>query len=160
MSAGEIPRRVRRGLEKVQRARIEDLQAIFAELREFWGDRDTLGLHQALFVHELGDTALLIRDVDGRAAAYLLGFLTPADVGYIHLVAVRADRRGRGLARLLYTEFEAHVHARGGVALKAITAPGNVPSHAFHRALGFSATEVPGYSATGEPRTVFRRELG
>jgi GNAT superfamily N-acetyltransferase len=142
----------------IRRATIEDLQTIVASLGEFWGDRDTAGLHHALYVHELGETALVIHDDHGHPIAYLLGFVTPARVGYIHIVAVREDHRAGGLARALYKEFESLARARGATALKAITSPGNSTSLAFHRALGFGASEVAGYSVLGEPRTVFRRE--
>jgi predicted GNAT superfamily acetyltransferase len=108
---------------------------------------------------QFGDTALVIRGGEGGVLAYLLGFLTPARVGYVHVVAPRLDQRGGRLARSLYDEFESLVRARGAVALKAITSPGNTASHAFHRALGFSASEVSAYSASGEPSTVFWREL-
>ena len=142
----------------VRRAAIEDLQMIVATIEQFWGGRDVVGLHHALYIHELGETALMIGD-DSGVLAYLLGFVTPAREGYIHVVAVREDQRGRGLARTLYDEFATLARARGAVALKAITSPANTGSHAFHRTLGFSASEVPGYSASGEARTVFRREL-
>jgi GNAT superfamily N-acetyltransferase len=147
------------GAQSPQPATIEDLQAVVAAIEDFWDERDMSGLHQALYVHEFGDTALVIRGEQGRVLAYLLGFLTPAGVGYVHVVAVRLDQRGGGLARSLYDEFESLVRARGAVALKAITSPANTVSHAFHRALGFSASEVAGYSASGEARTIFWREL-
>jgi L-amino acid N-acyltransferase YncA len=142
-----------------ERATIEDLQAIVASLGEFWGERETAALHQALFVHEFGETALVIRDREGMVLAYLLGFVTPARVGYIHAVAVRSSHRGAGLARSLYESFASLARERGAVEMKAITSPGNEGSRAFHRALGFSAREVDGYSASGEARTVFRRAL-
>jgi len=148
-----------KGRQSPQRATIEDLQAIVGAIEEFWGERDVSGLHQALYVHEFGDTALVIRGGEGRVIAYLLGLLTPAGVGYIHIVAVRLDHRGSGMARALYDQFESRARAGGAVALKAITSPGNTTSHAFHRALGFSASEVSAYSASGEPCTVFWREL-
>ncbi len=144
---------------RVEPATIADLQAIVAALADFWGERDVAGLHHALYVREFGDTARVIRDGHGGVRAYLLGFLTPAHVGYIHVVAVREGHRGAGLARALYGDFEALARARGARSLKAITRPGNHGSVAFHRALGFSAREIAGYTAVGEPRIVFAREL-
>ncbi len=143
----------------IRRATIEDLQAIVASLGEFWGERDTTALHHALYVHEFGDTALVFHDDRGHPIAYLLGFVTPAHVGYVHVVGVREDHRRGGLARALYEEFESLARARGATALKAITRPGNHASLAFHLALGFAATEHAGYTASGEPRMVFWREL-
>ena len=130
-----------------------------SELDAFWDGRDTGFLHQALYLHEFGDTALAVRGDDATVLAYLLGFPTPAGVGYIHAVAVRQGHRGGGLARRLYDEFEARVRAHGAHELKAITHPSNDGSIAFHRSLGFSATEVPNYSFLGESRMVFRREM-
>jgi GNAT superfamily N-acetyltransferase len=143
----------------IRLATIEDLQAIVASLGEFWGERDTTALHHALYVHELGDTALVFHDDRGHPIAYLLGFVTPAGVGYVHVVGVREDRREGGLGRALYDEFESLARARGATALKAITRPGNHASVAFHRALGFAASEHGGYTALGEPRVVFWRDL-
>jgi hypothetical protein len=60
---------------------------------------------------------------------------------------------------VLYEEFESLARTRGATALKAITSPGHAASVAFHRALGFSASEVAGYSVSGEPRIVFGRAL-
>ncbi len=139
-------------------ATIADLQAIVAALTDFWGKREVLGLHHALFVHEFGDTARVIRGAGG-VLAYLLGFVGPTRTGYIHVVAVREDRRGDGLARALYADFEGLAHARGARSLKAITRADNRGSIAFHRALGFSAREIAGYTATGEPRVLFTRKL-
>jgi GNAT superfamily N-acetyltransferase len=112
-----------------------------------------------MFIHEFGDTALVMRDVNGDVAAYLFGFIAPTQVGYVHLVGVRADSRRAGLGRRLYGEFETLARRLGATALKAITTPTNRDSIAFHRALGMSATEVADYSGPGQPRIVFWRDL-
>jgi ribosomal protein S18 acetylase RimI-like enzyme len=138
---------------------VVDLGVILGELDEFWDGRDTAFLHQALYVHEFGETSVLA-ERDGRVVAYLLGFVTQDGVGYIHAVAVRREARGAGLARRLYGRFAELVAARGATALKAITGPENDGSRAFHEALGFATEEVEGYSPSGATRLVFRRELG
>ena len=143
-----------------RRLTLADLQAVVAQLDEFWDGRPTAFLHQALFVHELGEEALAVDGDGGELAAYLLAFVTPARVGFIHAVAVRRGARGRGLARLLYETFEASARERGAASLKAITHPSNEGSVAFHRALGFDVREVPGYSEGGDARMVFTRKLG
>ena len=132
---------------------------ILEEIEDFWQGRDTAFLHQALYVHEFGETSVLAEDEDGRVLGYLLGFVNPQRVGYIHAVAVRTDARGHGLARGLYDRFAELAGARGARALKAITGPENAGSRAFHAALGFSAEEVEGYSPSGGVRIVFRRDL-
>jgi predicted GNAT superfamily acetyltransferase len=138
---------------------IPDLSAILSELDDFWGeDRDMAFLHQALYVHEFGDTSVLA-ERDGRIVAYLLGFVSQDATGYIHAVAVRREARGEGLARRCYERFRELVAARGAHGLKAITQPENAGSRAFHEALGFSAEEVEGYSPSAGTRLVFRRRI-
>ncbi len=138
---------------------IEDLSAILGELEDFWSEeRDMAFLHQALYVHEFGETSVLA-ERDGRILGYLLGFVSQDGTGYIHAVAVRGEARGEGLARAMYERFEELVRARGAHGLKAITAPENEGSRAFHEALGFSAAEVEGYSPSAGARLVFRRPL-
>ena len=145
---------------EIQRATIEDLEVIAREQASFWGERDMSHLHHPMLIHEFGDTALLVTDGHGTVIAYLLGLLTPAGTGYVHLVAVREGHRHEGLGRRLYEEFESIVASLGGVRLKAITRPENTRSIAFHRALGFSAVDTPDYSGPGETRTVFARRIG
>jgi GNAT superfamily N-acetyltransferase len=147
-----------------QRATIDDFVTIVDERREFWGDRDLMALHHPLLVHEFGDTALVIRGDsvtrdEGRVIAYLFGLLTPSSVGYIHVVAVRDGHHREGLARRLYEHFEAIARARGAHALKAITKPVNARSVAFHRALGFSASESVDYGGPGQTRMVLWKEI-
>jgi GNAT superfamily N-acetyltransferase len=154
------------GPPRVWPASIEDLAAVAGESREFWGDRELPALHHPLLVHDFGETALVIRDDvaatsdgTGKVIAYLFGLLTPSSVGYIHLVAVREGHRRDGLARRLYERFETLAREHGARALKAFTQPVNSRSIAFHRALGFTATETPDYAGPGETRIVFWKQL-
>ena len=139
---------------------IPDLAAILAELEDFWGSERDMGfLHQALYVHEFGETSVLA-ERDGRILGYLLGFVGQDGTGYIHAVAVRREARGDGLARRMYERFEGRVSDRGAYQLKAITAPENRGSRAFHEALGFAVEEVEGYSPSAGARLVFTKLLG
>jgi len=142
-----------------ERAGTADYNAIINALAEYWGERDMRARHHPMFVHEFGDTALVMRDGNHGVAAYLFGFVAPTQVGYVHLVGVRADSRRAGLGRCLYREFETLARQRGATALKAITTPTNHDSIAFHHALDMSATEVADYSGPGQPRVVFWRDL-
>jgi ribosomal protein S18 acetylase RimI-like enzyme len=138
---------------------VADLRTILADLGDFWGpERDMAFLHQALYVHEFGETSVLA-ERDGRILGYLLGFVSEDDTGYIHAVAVRSDARGEGLARVMYARFEELVRARGADGLKSITAPENDGSRVFHEALGFTVEEVEEYSPSSGARLVFRRAL-
>jgi ribosomal protein S18 acetylase RimI-like enzyme len=137
-----------------------DLGEILRGYERFWGDRELpRHLHHPMFVHEFGDTAFVARSRGGAIVGYLLGFAAPTGDGYIHLVAVRDDARGLGLARRLYKTFGAAARARGAVGLKAISNPGNEGSIAFHRRLGFEMTLVEDYGGAGRPRVVMRRPL-
>jgi predicted GNAT superfamily acetyltransferase len=143
--------------ERVTKA---DFDEIVDRLPAFWGERDLSGLHHPMFVHEFGDSAFLIRDEHGSVAAYLLGFVLPAQaLAYVHLVAVRDDQRGKGLARLLYERFQRLAGERGCDRIKAITTPGNAVSIAFHRAMGMDAVDVPDYAGPGRARVVFSAPL-
>lgn len=115
-------------------------------------------LHQALYVHEFGGTSVL-GERDGRILGYLLGFVSEHREGYIHAVAVRPEARGESLARTMYERFEQRARERGATGLKAITAPENTGSRAFHEAMGFSVEKVEGYSPSAGARIVFRRAL-
>ncbi len=104
-----------------ERATTADYGAIIDSLADYWGDRDMRARHHPMFIHEFGDTALVVRDGSGGVAAYLFGFVAPTQVGYVHLVGVRADSRRAGLGRRLYGEFETLARHRGATALKAIS---------------------------------------
>jgi len=137
-----------------------DFDEIVERLDAFWGERDLSALHHPMFIHEFGDSALVIRDEHGGVAAYLLGLIVPQRrLGYVHLVAVRQDRRGQGLGRRLYERFRELARERGCHTLKAITTPGNAASVAFHSALGMDALEAGDYAGIGRPRVVFTAAL-
>lgn len=145
-----------------------DFAEILRDLPDFWGSDRTRAVHHPMFLHEFGDSAWVIRDA-GQVVAYLFGFMAQtAPVGYVHLVAVRSEQRGRGLARRLYVHFAEQARNRGCNALKAITSPENQASIAFHRALGMrlegepNADGVPvvrDYSGPGVDRVVFHQSL-
>jgi L-amino acid N-acyltransferase YncA len=59
----------------------------------------------------------------------------------------------------MYERFAERVGERGAHSLKAITAPENSESRAFHAAVGFSEELIEGYSPSGGARIVFRRPL-
>jgi ribosomal protein S18 acetylase RimI-like enzyme len=111
-------------------------------------------------IEEFGDSALVVHDPDGRVAAYLFGMIVDHKrVGYVHVVAVRQDGRGRGMGRALYEAFAQLAAARGCTSIKAITTAGNNDSVAFHESIGMRSHEEPDYSGPGQARVVFTRAL-
>jgi len=135
----------------------EDYGEIVSVIDRWWGG-PTSALAHPLFFHELGDDALVVED-DGRIVGFLLGFVTAAGTGYIHLVGIDNGYRRRGVGRRLYESFTARARQRGAARMKAITTPGNQGSIEFHRALGYQIDLVPDYAGPGRDRYVFTREL-
>jgi GNAT superfamily N-acetyltransferase len=147
-----------------------DYLEILTDLEAFWGiaAERVRHIHHPMFVHEFGDTAWVVRE-DGRVIAYFFGFWSQTEpTAYIHLVAVRRSHQGCGIGRWLYERFEELARERGCTALKAITAPINTESIAFHRRLGFELLGEPNeegiavvadYFGPGMSRVVFLKSL-
>lgn len=177
-SIGEDPARVgaraRARTVTMSRCTRADFDEILAKLDAFWGSADPhrletiRHLHHPMFVEELGDLALVVRE-DGHVVAYLLGFVVAAKrLAYVHLVAVRRDHQRSGLATRLYRHFMDAARARGCACIKAITSPSNRESIAFHARLGMEAigeagpdgiAVVPDYSGPGVHRVVMVGDL-
>lgn len=126
---------------KFARATHEDFLEILRDLPDFWASSGpewrTLPYHYPFLVHQFGDTAFVLRE-DGQVVAYLFGFIATAEpTGYIHLVGVREAHQRRGIGKALYEHFAGIAQERGCKQLKAVTAPFNTDSIAFHKALGF-----------------------
>ncbi|MDO9020959.1 MAG: GNAT family N-acetyltransferase [Deltaproteobacteria bacterium] len=135
----------------------EDFGEIASVIDRWWGG-PSAALAHPLFLHELGDDALVVED-DGLLVGFLLGFVTAAGVGYVHLVGIHNDHRRRGIGRRLYESFTARAQRRGARRMKAITTPGNHGSVEFHRALGYGVELAVDYAGPARDRYVFTREL-
>lgn len=151
---------------RITPAHVTDIRQVLADHSRYWGGRDLRDLHLLALVQEFGETCLVARsggdadDVgDAGILGYLIGFVTPARTGYVHLIATREDARGTGLGRALYAVFTEAARRQGAVRLKAITSPGNTGSAAFHRGLGFDVRVEADYNGPGEDRVVFSRAL-
>lgn len=144
---------------QISPAALADIHQVLADHHRFWGDRDLRNLHLIALVQEFGSTCLVARAADG-IRGYLVGFVTPGGLGYVHLIATRDDTRGTGLGRRLYESFAEAAGAQGARRLKAITSVGNHGSIAFHGSLGFESRIVEDYNGPGlGPMVVFERAL-
>jgi len=137
-----------------------DYDAIAPVVDQWWG-RPILGSLPRLFLDLFYRTSLVI---DGAAGpdAFLIGIFSPSDAerAYIHFVGVAPHARRRGYGRLLYEEFCRLAKADGRSAVSAITAPVNVRSAEFHRALGFGVSgPVRDYNGPGHEMLVFDRAV-
>jgi len=146
-----------------------DFDAVVAVVEEWWGGRPARNLVQRLFFDHFTDTSLAA-EVDGKLVGFLIGFVSsrPGEA-YVHVVGVDPEQRGAGLGRELYERFFELVRARGCTVVRAITAPVNTGSIAFHRGLGFeleaSDREVDGvpvhrgHDVNGGDRVLFVKHL-
>ncbi|MDJ1136778.1 GNAT family N-acetyltransferase [Streptomyces iconiensis] len=145
----------------VRTARPDDYDAIIAVVDDWWGRPASRDLTRVFLDHFFA-TSLIAEEPDGALAGFVVGFLSPSEpeYAYIHFTGVAPSLRGSGLGRDLYGRFFARARAEGRTVVKAITSPVNTPSIAFHKALGFTASEpVPDYDGSTLDRVVFRREL-
>jgi ribosomal protein S18 acetylase RimI-like enzyme len=146
----------------VRFARPADYDPIVGCLDGWWGRPIGRSLPR-LFLDHFHGTSMVAETSGGSLAGFLVGFLSPSlpDVAYIHFIGVDPGLRGRGLARELYQRFFALAAADGRSVVRAITAPVNSGSIAFHTALGFTVTgPVRGYDGPSDEKMVFERRLG
>jgi predicted GNAT superfamily acetyltransferase len=144
----------------VRPARPADFDTIIAVVDDWWGRAMSAGLPRLFLDHFFGTS--LIAEHDGELAGFLIGFLSPSKPqnAYIHFAAVAPAWRRTGLARSLYEQFFDLARHDGRTIVKAITSPQNGRSIAFHRAMGFTASDpVKDYDGPSLDRVVFVREI-
>lgn len=124
----------------------------------FWAT-DTRPLHHPVWFHQFGGFGALARGADGEDVGYLLGVVTADRLAYLHLLAVRDDRRRSGLGRRLCAWFDELAASTGARAVQAVTRPDNEAALAFHRALGAAAHLSRDHSGPGADRVVLTRPL-
>jgi GNAT superfamily N-acetyltransferase len=145
---------------KVTRATDADFHQIVRDFVDFWGSDRTLGLHNAMYVHEFAETSYVIRDGD-KVIAYLFGLIAEnKKVAYVSLIGVRESHKRQGLGQRLYELFEEYARAKGCTKLTAVTVPSNTLSIAFHTGkIGMRCTIVKDYGGAGADRAVFEKAI-
>jgi len=141
-------------------ARPADYDAIAAVVDDWWG-RPVHGALPRLFLDHFHDTSF-IAERHGELAGFLVGFMSPAqrDCAYIQFVGVAPGERKTGLARLLYETFFDLAVRDGRRVVRAVTAPVNSTSIAFHAAMGFAVTgPIADYDGPSSPKVLFERRL-
>ena len=136
-----------------------DYGRVIAVIDEWWGGRQMTAMLPKLFFVHFRDTSFVAED-DGALAGFLCGFRSQTfeDEAYVHFVGVDPAQRGSGLGRELYQRFFDAVAPRSVV--RAVTAPVNERSVAFHRALGFEVERVErDYDGRGEERVLLVKTL-
>ena len=147
-------------MHQIRTAVAADYDAIASEIDQWWG-RPVLGSLPRLFLDLFYGSSLVIDGAHGPDA-FLIGIFSPSDAdrAYIHFVGVAPHVRRSGYGRLLYEEFFRRARADGRRTVSAITAPVNLRSADFHRALGFTVSgPVDGYNGPDLPMLVFDQTL-
>lgn len=139
------------------------LAAVLADHHDFWGGRDLRALHHPMWFRQFADAGLVAwQNGDGgrqRLVGYLLGAVTHGGLGYVHLIAVRASHRRRGLGRALWAQFVESASVARVREVQAITTPANRDSIAFHTGLGLAAELISDYAGPGQDRVLFHARL-
>jgi GNAT superfamily N-acetyltransferase len=125
---------------------------------DYWAT-ETRPLHHPVWFHQFGGFGALARTAGGQDVGYVLGVVTADRLAYLHLLAVRGDRRRSGLGRRLSGWFDALALSTGARAVQAVTRPGNTAALAFHSGLGASAHLSRDHAGPGADRMVLTRSL-
>lgn len=159
--AGDVRSVLMTGDISLRAARAADYDRIIAVVDDWWGRT----VHHALprlFLDHFHDTSLIAERPDGGLAGFLVGFSSPAqrDSAYIQFVGVAPQERKSGLARLLYQTFFEMAARDGRSVVRAVTAPVNTASIAFHTAMGFTVTgPFEDYDGPASAKVLFERRL-
>jgi hypothetical protein len=124
----------------------------------FW-DTDTRSLHHPVWFHQFGGFGALARSDDGEDVGYVLGVVTADRLAYLHLLAVRDDRRRAALGRRLCRWFDELAGSTGARVVQAVIRPDDGAALAFSAALGASAHLSVDHAGPGADRVVLTRSL-
>jgi len=124
----------------------------------FW-DTDTRALHHPVWFHQFGGFGALAMSDDGEDVGYVLGVVTADRLAYLHLLAVREDRRRCGLGARLCRWFDELAVSTGARVVQAVARPDDAAALAFHAALGASEHLSRDHAGPGDDRVVLTRFL-
>jgi ribosomal protein S18 acetylase RimI-like enzyme len=124
----------------------------------FW-DTATRARHHPGWFHQFGGFGALAMSDAGEDVGYVLGVVTADRLAYLHLLAVRDDRRRSGLGTRLCRWFDQLATSTGARAVQAVTRPENTAAVAFHTRLGASTHLSRDHAGPGADRVVLTRSL-
>jgi ribosomal protein S18 acetylase RimI-like enzyme len=152
----------------------DDQPRIVVLVDEWFGGRRVRHLAVRAWFRHFGSTSWLAEDEAGRPVGFLLGYRSPdrPAEAVVHLVAVRPNRRRRGIGRSLVEAFRGQVEPLGVTTVTALAWPDDPVAIAFFRALDFRPDDGPGsrrlfgvaafpdHEGDGEDRVVFVHRTG
>jgi ribosomal protein S18 acetylase RimI-like enzyme len=144
---------------ELRHAEPADYARVIEVVDRWWGGRPMAAMLPKLFFVHFRDTSFVAEE-DGELAGFLCGFRSQShpDEAYVHFVGVNPARRSSGLGRALYERFFTAVAPR--TIVRAVTAPVNERSVAFHRAIGFEVERVDeNYDGRGEARVLLVKHM-
>ena len=120
----------------------DDWERVLAVMPGWWDGRDLRPLLPKVFFEHFRGTSLLVEHED-RLIGFLVGFFCPDhdDEAYVHFVGVSPPGAVRA-SPATCTGASCARAREGRTVVRAVTAPVNGGSIAFHTALGFSV--LPG----------------
>jgi ribosomal protein S18 acetylase RimI-like enzyme len=147
---------------EIRHARPSDYGRVYPLVDEWWGGREmTHNLPSVFFVHFEG-SSFIANTPDCELAGFLCGFLseTNPEEAYVHMAGVAPEYRRQGIGRRLYEAFFDTARRHGRTSVRLITAPFNITSIAFHKALGFECERLlENFAGPGDDRLMFVKHL-
>nr|WP_257215541.1 GNAT family N-acetyltransferase [Bacillus pumilus] len=154
----------------IRQVKPSDFYAVTSVIQSWWGGRDLRAKLPKLFFEHFQQTSFVVVE-KGELIGFLVGFLSQShsDEAYIHFVGVHPDHRKLKIGEILYQAFYDVAKQEGRTTVKAVTAPVNKVSIAYHTKLGFQIEKgdktVEGisvfsdYDGINEDRVLFVKKL-
>lgn len=124
----------------------------------FW-DTDARALHDPVWFSQFGGFGAVAMSSAGDDVGYVLGVVTADRLAYLHVLAVRDDRRRSGVGARLVRWFDALAVSTGARVVQAVARPEDAAALAFHTALGAGAHLSRDHAGPGLDRVVLTRFL-
>ena len=156
---------------KIRNSTPSDHPRIIGVLKDWWSGRDLTSSLPMLFFKHFCTTSFIIVDDNEEIIAFLVGFLSQAQVdeGYIHFIGVHPKYREVGFGRYLYEKFYQICKENDRSIVRACTSPENKGSIEFHKKLGFriesgngTISNIPvtlDYNRPGDPKVLFVKNI-
>ena len=147
---------------EIRHTKPSDYARVYPLVDDWWGGRQVNHLLPAVFFVHFEGTSFVACADNHELAGFLCGFLsqTNPEEAYVHMIGVAPELRRQGTGRRLYETFFSAAHEHGRCLVRAITAPFNTGSIAFHEAMGFQIERVlSDYAGPGEDRLLFSKRL-